>query len=94
MRSVKETNAYKKDFKRESRGIYRAVMAEELPDVICKLAGDVKLPDKYRGHNLTGEWLDHSECHIRPDFLLIYEKRGNNELFLSRLGSHAELLGL
>jgi mRNA interferase YafQ len=94
MRSVKETAAYKKDFKRESRGIYRGVMAEELPDIIAMLAADITLPAKYDDHTLRGEWLNHGECHIRSNFLLIYLKRSDDELFLSRLGSHSELLGL
>jgi mRNA interferase YafQ len=94
MRSVKETSTYKRDFKRESKGLYRSVMAEELPDIITMLANDVTLPDKYHDHVLVGIWKNHKGCHIRPNFLLIYQKRENNELFLSRLGSHPKLFGM
>lgn len=66
-------------------------MAEELTDIIILLADDLPLPDKYNDHALTGKWINHRDCHIRPDFLLIYFKRGDNELFLARLGSHSEL---
>jgi mRNA interferase YafQ len=94
MRSVKQTAAFKKCLKREMAGRYRAVILEELPNVVEMLANDIPLPDKYQDHALTGKWQGHNECHIRSDFLLIYLKRGDNELFLARLGSHAELFGM
>jgi mRNA interferase YafQ len=91
MRCVKETASFKKDFKREGKGKYRSVMAGELTDVIILLADDTPLPEKYNDHALTGKWANHRECHIRPDFLLIYLKLGDNTLYLSRLGSHSEV---
>jgi mRNA interferase YafQ len=51
------------------------------------------LPPDYHDHHLEGEWKDCRECHIRPDFLLIYRKTGSDVLELSRLGSHSELYG-
>jgi mRNA interferase YafQ len=58
--------------------------------VIEKLMqGDV-LETKYRDHQLTGNWKGHRDCHIAPDWMLIYRIAGD-DLFLERTGSHSEL---
>jgi mRNA interferase YafQ len=93
MRSVKATQLYKKDFRREARGENVGAMATELPLVVAALAADISLPPSNHDHILTGKWQDHGECHIKTDFLLIYLKTPDNVLHLVRLGSHAELLG-
>ena len=93
MRLVRETRAYKKGFQREERGQYRFVIRDELPTVIEMLAADISLPTKYRDHVLTGDWLGHGECHIRPDLLLVYLKTNDNELYLVEIGSHSEIFG-
>ena len=52
------------------------------------------LPEKNRDHALTGNWIGHRECHIQPDWLLIY--RIENDLLvltLSRTGTHGDLFG-
>jgi mRNA interferase YafQ len=67
-------------------------MMSILPMVISALASDAVLDELYDDHQLTGEWKDCRECHIKNDFLLVYTKEGNN-LHLVRLGSHAELFG-
>jgi mRNA interferase YafQ len=87
------TRSYKKDFRREGRGKNIDAMATELPIIVALLAMDTPLHEKYEDHPLTGEWEKHCECHIKPDFLLIYLKTLPNELFLVRLGSHSELFG-
>jgi mRNA interferase YafQ len=69
-------------------------MATELPLAIAALASDIGLPEKYKNHLLAGEWSKHRACHIKPDFLLIYLKTDDNDLYLVRLGSHAELFGI
>ena len=56
-----------------------------------KLISDEPLPEKYQDHPLTGEWNDHRDCHIKPDFVLIYRLVGDGVLQLERLGSHSEL---
>jgi len=48
------------------------------------------LPPKYRDHRLSGRWRKHRECHITPDWLLIYRIQGD-DLILERTGSHSEL---
>jgi mRNA interferase YafQ len=93
MRSVKGSQPYKKDFRREARGENLEAIIEELPLVIAALAADSQLPAKYHDHQLTGEWKDCRECHIKTDFLLIYRKTESNILELTRLGSHSELFG-
>ncbi|MQT78311.1 type II toxin-antitoxin system YafQ family toxin [Pseudomonas helleri] len=52
---------------------------------------DKPLPEKHRDHALTGNWKDHRDCHIKPDWLLIYCKPDDERLQLVRLGSHSEL---
>jgi mRNA interferase YafQ len=58
--------------------------------VVELLANDQPLPDKYRDHVLMGEWKNYKECHIKPDWLLIYKKI-EDRLLLARTGSHSEL---
>jgi mRNA interferase YafQ len=55
------------------------------------LAKDEPLPRRYFDHPLGGEWIDHRDCHIRPDLILIYRKPDEASLELVRLGSHSEL---
>jgi len=54
---------------------------------------DQALPSRFRDHDLNGDWVDHRECHLKPDLLLIYRKVGSELLILVRLGSHSELFG-
>ena len=71
----------------------RGLKISLLDDVVALLAQGKVLPEKYRDHALTGNWLNHRECHILPDWLLIY--RIENDvlvLTLSRTGSHSDLL--
>ena len=91
MRSVKQTHVFKKDFKRESSGIYKMILKEEFWDIVNSLANDIPLPAKYNDHALTGNWKDHRECHIKQDFLFVYMKTDDNKLYLVRLGSHSKL---
>ena len=65
-----------------------------LDDIIRKLANSDQLPEKNKDHSLTGKWDGHRECHIQPDWLLIY--RIKNDLLvltLSRTGTHSDLFG-
>jgi mRNA interferase YafQ len=74
-------------------GRYRGIILEELPEIIDKLVNDIPLPARYLDHDLTGNWSGHRECHIRPNLLLVYQKIGDKELYLARLGSHSEIFG-
>ena len=87
---VKATSQFKKDYKLAMK---RGLKISLLDEVIALLSRGEKLPEKYRDHALIGNWLGHRECHILPDWLLIY--RIENDvlvLTLSRTGSHSDLL--
>jgi len=94
MRSVKQSSAFKKDLKREKKGINRHAIREEFMDIVTALAADKSLPQKYRDHVLVDNWSECGECRIRSNLLLIYKKTGDNVLHLLRLGSHSELFDL
>jgi mRNA interferase YafQ len=91
MRKISRTSRFKKDYKREARGQHRATLDADLLTVVSLLAEDRPLPEKLRDHPLAGEWVDHRDCHIRPDLVLIYRVPDAETLELVRLGSHSEL---
>ena len=91
MRTIKRTNQFKKDYKREKKGRHRATLDDALLRAVNLLAADSVLPDKFVDHPLSGEWSDHRDCHIKPDLILIYRKAEANTVELVRLGSHSEL---
>ena len=89
--TVKPTTQFKKDFKLAMK---RGLKIELLEEVIAALAMGEALPEKYKDHALTGPWVGHRECHVLPDWLLIY--RIEDEvlvLTLSRTGTHSDLFG-
>ena len=81
------TGVFKKDLKKILR---QRKDLEELYNIIELLVHEKILPEKYRDHQLIGNWKGRRECHIRPDWLLIY-KIDKYALFLERTGSHSEL---
>ena len=83
------TSQFKKDYKLAKR---QGRSLADLRSVIEKLAARVPLPVKHRDHALSGRWNRHRECHITPDWLLIY-RIDDEELILERVGSHSELFG-
>lgn len=88
MRNIIPTRQFQRDYKKViASGRYKK---EDFLDVIKMLATDEKLLPKYVDHSLTGKWKDFRDCHIKPDWVLIYKKYENN-LFLARTGSHSEL---
>lgn len=87
MRQIVQTKQFKKDFKKLSSSRYKL---EDFIEVVELLVADKPLPLKNRDHLLTGEWQEYRECHIKPDWLLIYRKPPN-VLELVRTGSHSEL---
>lgn len=66
--------------------------SEKLKVIIAVLMESGQLPNINRDHALTGDWKNHRECHIAPDWLLIY-KLSEDSLYLARTGSHSELFG-
>ncbi len=81
------TNQFKKDYKRVQK---QNKNVEKLRVVINKLAGKEKLDPRYRDHPLSGNWKGFRDCHLEPDWVLIY-KIDDDALILERTGSHSEL---
>jgi mRNA interferase YafQ len=89
MLKIKFLNSFKKDYKRIVKRGYDIALLE---NVIRMLADGETLPAKYRDHALTGNYSGFRECHITPDWLLIYEVRESELiLVLSRTGTHSDL---
>ena len=89
MLTIKYHTMFKKDFKRIKKRGYDISRLEEIVEL---LANEVPLPEQFKDHNLSGNYNGFRECHIAPDWLLVYQVN-NNELVLvlSRTGSHSDL---
>ncbi|WP_311532435.1 type II toxin-antitoxin system YafQ family toxin [uncultured Anaerococcus sp.] len=86
---IKFTKRFKKDLKQAKK---QGKNIDNLFDIIEKIANDEILSEKYRDHSLAGNYKGTRECHIEPDFLLIYEKMEEVlVLSLVRTGSHSDL---
>lgn len=88
MRRIAFGNAFKKDHKRMMK---RGAPAAKLDTVLQKLMNDQPLPARNRPHMLSGEWKGFWECHIEPDWLLIYDLDDPQILALHCMGTHADL---
>ena len=93
MRTIERSTAFKRDYKQASKRQYRKSLDQVLVPVLTALIHDKLLDQKYKDHNLSGNWAGYRECHIKPDLLLIYQKTPENSLKLVRLGSHSALFG-
>ena len=83
------TNQFKKDYEKAKA---RGLDIKKLDEVIIKLSNQEPLTENYRDHKLTGEYKDYRECHIQPDWLLIYYIVSDKLiLVLSRTGTHSDL---
>ncbi len=87
MRTIYRTRQFKRDVRRMQR---RGKSFDEFKAVIRKLAEGLPLEAKYREHPLIGNYSGTRECHIEPDWLLIYEI-DDESLVLVRTGTHADL---
>jgi mRNA interferase YafQ len=86
---LKYSGRFKKDLKkyRHEKGALK-----ELELVLDLLIDNKKLPEKYKNHQLSGEFSGCFECHIRPDVLLIYKlKEAEITILLLRIGSHSDI---
>ena len=81
------TNKFKKDLKSAEK---RNLDIELLKNVIKKLCLEETLHAKNKDHNLSGDWSGCRECHISPDWLLIYQI-GNGIIVFERTGTHSDL---
>ena len=87
MKDLLVRNKFKRDLKRITR---RGLDLDRINAVIDTLRADEELDEAYRDHQLVGDWKGWRECHIAPDWLLIYQTT-DNEVMLARTGSHADL---
>lgn len=88
MLNIVPSNQFKKDLKLAKK---RGLNLESLSMVINTLAAQQPLEKKYRDHNLTGNYRGFRECHVEPDWLLIYRIDDDQlELFLFRTGTHSD----
>ncbi|WP_278866066.1 type II toxin-antitoxin system YafQ family toxin [Varibaculum cambriense] len=86
------SNRFKKDLKLAKK---RGLDLELLNSVIKRLVQGKPLAPKHRDHDLGGNFRGFRECHIKPDWLLVYRIDGEDLiLFLNRTGSHADLFGM
>ena len=91
MRSIEFTHLYLKDLRQARK---RGLPETELNAIVEKLAKDEPLEIKHKDHPLKGKYWGFRECHIRPDWLLIYKKedtRNLSLLYLMRTGTHSDL---
>ena len=87
--TVKTTTQFKKDYK---LAIKRGLNIALLEEVVAALAMGKSLPEKNKDHALTGNGVGHRECHIQPDWLLVYRIEDNIlVLTLSRTGTHDDI---
>lgn len=86
---IERTTVFRKDLKRAKK---RGLDLDLLDDIVTTLQYGEKLPEKNKDHELTGNWVGHRECHIQPDWLLVY-RIIEDTLILSlvRTGSHSDL---
>ncbi len=87
--TIRQSTRFRRDVKRLQR---QGADLSILKRVIEILAAPEALDERYRDHALVGNWKGNRECHIKPDWLLVYRVE-LNELQLVRTGSHTELFG-
>ncbi|SMB85076.1 mRNA interferase YafQ [Desulfonispora thiosulfatigenes DSM 11270] len=89
MLKIRYSNKFKKDYKTLVKRGYNIKLLEEVLEMLCT---EKPLPPKYKDHVLVGRYAGHRECHILPDWLLIYKIEDDMlTLSLTRAGSHSDL---
>ncbi len=87
MKNISQTKQFLKDVKKATK---RGKDLKKLQDIVRLLAHGKPLPLKHRDHSLIGEWHSSRDCHIEPDWVLIYFA-DKDTLVLQRTGTHADL---
>lgn len=90
MLDVRYSSRFKRDFK---SCVKRRYPMEKLQQVIDTLRIPEKLPNRNVDHLLTGDYVGYRECHVAPDWLLLYRYE-DEELFLYRTGTHTDIFGM
>ena len=89
MLKPRTTTKFKKDYKKAKK---RNKEIEKLESIMDDLEAEKKLSLKFKDHSLAGNFIGSRECHIEPDWLLIYRIKGQeNEIIFERTGSHSDL---
>ncbi len=89
MRRLKTTKRFERDLKRVRK---RGKRLDKLWSVVDRLLNDEPLEARHREHTLSGQWQSFRECHIEPDWLLVWRET-EESLVLVRTGSHSDLFG-
>ena len=87
MKIIRQVNSFKRDLKRVMK---RSKNLDRLYSIVEKLANGIDLEPRHRAHRLIGNYVNKMECHIEPDWLLIYEIT-DELVILYRTGSHVDL---
>ena len=87
MKAIFQTSQFKKDYKRIKK---RSKDLSKLKEVVSAIANSEVLEERHHDHALSGNWSGSRDCHIEPDWILIYRVDGEF-LFLERTGSHSDL---
>jgi len=87
MKAIFQTSQFKKDIKRINK---RGKDLSKLKEITRIIANGEGLEDRHRDHALSGNWAGSRDCHIEPDWILIYRVDAES-LFLERTGSHSDL---
>ena len=88
MRQIEYSRTFKRDYRRM---VKRGMRTIKLDTVLTFLVNDEPLPLRNHPHQLSGEWKGFWECHIEPDWLLIYDINNPEVLALHRTGTHSDL---
>jgi mRNA interferase YafQ len=87
LKDIQQTTRFKKDYRRLKS---QHADLELLKNVITKLQRGEELESRYRNHQLGGKWKDSFDCHIQPDWVLIY-RLTDDTVILQATGSHSDL---
>lgn len=89
MLDIRYSTKFKKDYKSIIKRGYNPKLLENVLEILCN---EQPLPPKYKDHSLSGDYQGHRECHIMPDWLLIYKVNHNTLILtLTRTGTHSDL---
>ena len=89
--ALRQTSSFKKDVKLIARRGYDLTLLEKAIEL---LRTERPMPPEYRDHELSGNYAGHRECHIRPDWLLVYFKAEKVlVLTVTRTGTHSDIFG-
>jgi mRNA interferase YafQ len=89
MFTIKNSASFSQDIKRQAR---RGKDIVKFMNVVLRLATGTPLPPSFRDHALAGKYAGYRDCHIDPDWVLVYAIC-DSELYLFRTGAHADILG-